>query len=94
MSEVLDTRRTYRLGGELLLKKVGDELLAFDPKTLAVHEFNNTLASIAQLCDGKHSCEQIVVHVAREFELELGDASREVYRGLKLLRDKNLLQDE
>ncbi len=92
MSAPLDTARTYRLSDRLLLKEVGEELVAFDSGSLAVHELNTSMAAVAQMCDGKHSCEQMVIALAARHGLELKDASRAVYRALRILRDQNLLE--
>ncbi|MFC1776401.1 PqqD family protein [Pseudomonadota bacterium] len=87
---MLDTSQSYRLSERLLPKVDGNSLLVLDPDTLAVHEFNSTLTAVAQMCDGQRSCEEIVVTFAKLCSLSIADASREVYRALKILRDKDL----
>lgn len=90
----LDTTKSYRLSDRLLLKDDGDELLAFDPDTLSVHQFNSSLARVAKLCDGSFSCEQMVANFVETFGLDDPDAAREVYRALKILWEQSLLETE
>jgi hypothetical protein len=86
-----DTVLKYRLLEKLLLKEDGDELLAFDPSGLEVHQLNSSLATVARLCDGKNSCEQIVIEFATRFGLSIDDASREAYRAMVILHDRKLI---
>ena len=87
---LLDTAHKYSLSERLLPKESADGLLVFDPGSLAVHELNSSLTTLAETCDGVNSCEEIVVIFAERYGLSIADASREVYRGLKILRDQGL----
>ncbi len=89
--EPVDTTQTFRLSDRLLLKEDGEETLVFDPLSLAVHQLNESAAAVARMCDGDTSCEQMVVSLVDRFGLELGNAARIVYEGLRALRDKELL---
>ena len=82
----------YVLSKRLLLKDDGPDLLAFDPETLSVFQFNSSMAAIVKLLDGEHSCEQLVIDLAERYGLELPEAAREVYRALKLLHDQAILE--
>ena len=94
MCRPLDTTRKYRLSDRVLLKEDGDDILAFEPESLTVHQFNSSLARVAKLCDGKLSCEELVIEFAETYGLEVSDASREVYRALKILDEYKLLAKE
>lgn len=74
-----------------MLKQAGEDLLAFDPESLEVHELNSLAASVARLCDGAHSCEQIVASIGAQFDLVAEDAARETYRALVMLREERLI---
>jgi hypothetical protein len=88
--EAIDTSQRFRLSERLLLKEDGEETLVFDPISLAVHQLNESAAAVARMCDGETSCEQMVASLVERFGLELGDAARIVYEGLRALRDKEL----
>jgi hypothetical protein len=88
----IDTRQTYRLNNRVLLKDDGDDVLAFDPKSLSIHQLNASLALVAKLCDGEQSCEQIVVAVMDAFSLDSKQAAKAVYESLSLLSQHNLLE--
>lgn len=88
----LDTTQRYRLLDRLLLEEAGDQVLAFDPETLSVHQFNTSLAHLARLADGSSSCEQLTAEFADHYGLEIRDASQQVYQGLLLLKEKGLLE--
>ncbi|MCP4046980.1 MAG: PqqD family protein [Gammaproteobacteria bacterium] len=90
MSTSLDTSQKYLLSERLLPKDSDEDLLVFDPGTLAVHELNSSMKMVARMCDGKHSCEEIVVVFSEQYNLELTEASREVYLALKTLRDQGM----
>ncbi len=89
--EPIDTTQRFRLSDRLLLKEDGEETLVFDPISLAVHQLNESAAAVAGMCDGDTSCEQMVACLVERFGLELVDAARIVYEGLRALRDKELL---
>ncbi len=91
---MIDTTQTYRLLDRLLLKEDGEEILAFDPDSLTVHQFNSSLARVAKQCDGKSSCEQLVIDFVETYGLDFHAASREVYRALKILDEHGLLEIE
>jgi hypothetical protein len=94
MSQLIDTTQTYRLTERLLLKDDGQDVLAFDPESLSVHQFNSSLARVAKMCDGTSSCEQLVVDFADRYTMDMSDAAREVYRALKILHGEGLLETE
>ena len=87
----LDTSVNYRLSERVLLKEDGEEVLAFDPETLAVHQLNESLAMIANALDGSTSCEQLVVKLVENYGLSVAEAAAEVYRALEILTENNLL---
>lgn len=89
--EPIDTTHRFRLSERLYLKRDGEQLLAFDPKSLAVHQLNESAAVVARMCDGDTACEQMVVSLVREYGVEPREASRIVYESLRVLRDKSLL---
>ena len=89
----LDASRAYRLSKRLIPKESDDGMLVFDTESGTVHEFNCSLTDVAQLCNGENSCEEIVINFSERYDLSIADASREVYRALKILRDQNLFDD-
>ena len=89
--EPIDTSHRFRLSDRLYLKEDGDQLLAFDPKSLAVHQLNESAAAVARMCDGDTACEQMVVSLVEHYGVEPREASRIVYESLKVLREKSLL---
>ena len=76
-----------------MLKQDGDDVLAFDPDTLCVHQFNSSLGRLAQLCDRSLSCEQLVAAFVESYGLDVNEASREVYRALRILNENELLEN-
>lgn len=90
--DIIDTSLTYRLSERVLLKEDDDQLLAFDPETLAVHQLNESLARIANTLDGKMSCEELVAMLRDTYGLSVADAAKEVYRALEILTEHNLLE--
>ena len=90
-SEPIDITLRFRLSDRLLVKENGEETLMFDPIALAVYQLNESAAAVALMCDGETSCEQMVASLVERCGLELGNAARIVYEGLRMLRDKELL---
>ena len=92
MTDRLDTTRSYRAVDRLLTKPEGDELLAYDPRSMLIHEFNESLAFVFGLCDGERPCEEMVIEVMRRYGLEVDAASKETYRALKHLVGDSLIE--
>jgi len=90
--DLIDTTRTYSLIERVLLKEEDDQVLAFDPETLAVHQLNESLTTIANALDGTRSCEQLVVLLVETYGLEVAEASKELYRALEILTEHKLIE--
>ncbi len=88
----INTQQNYRLSNRILLKEDGDDILAFDPESLAIHQLNASLALVAKLCDGALTCEQMVLEVMDAFGLDARQASQAVYESLSLLNQHDLLE--
>ena len=90
--EPVDTRRVYRLLERLMMKVDGDATLAFDPQSLAVHQLNETLATVAERLDGVRTTEELVVACSVEWGVSLDAAAEQVYRSLQILHDEGLIE--
>ena len=94
MTGRLDTTRRYRVCNRLLSKLDGTEALTYDPRTMKVYELNESLAFVFAVCDGSHTCEEIVIALMKRYDLAVETASKETYRALKLLADDDLIEPQ
>ena len=82
----------YRACDRLLSKSDGSEALTYDPRAMKVHELNESLAFVFEMCDGDRSCEEMVVAFMKRYDLDVEAASKETYRALKILADDDLIE--
>jgi hypothetical protein len=92
MTGCLNTRQRYRACAELLSKPDGADVLTYDPRTMKVHELNESLAFLFGMCDGSKSCEEMVVALMKRYDLDIETASKETYLALKLLDEDKLIE--
>ena len=92
MTDHLDTTQCYRVSDRLLSKPDGAEVLTYDPRTMNVHELNESLAFVFGMCDGSHSCEEMVIALMKRYDVDVETASKETYRALKLLANDDLIE--
>ena len=82
----------YIANPEVVFREEEEGAFILDPETGELKILNETGAFIFKLCDGKHTEDDIVEMVAREFEVD----NREKVRGdvrdfLEELKEKNLV---
>lgn len=53
--------------GSIIVKDMGEETVLYNPDTRKIHILNNTALFIWQLCDGRHSIEDISAAVVAKF---------------------------
>jgi hypothetical protein len=53
-------------------KKLGDESVLYDHETRAIHVLNPTAIIVWDLCDGKHTAEDIELSLRTEFKADSG----------------------
>ena len=51
-------------------KKLGDETVLYDQETRAIHVLNHTAILVWELCDGKHSPEDMEQSLRAEFQAD------------------------
>ncbi len=90
----VDTTQHYRVCDRLLSKPDGAEVLTYDPRTMKVHELNESLAFVFGMCDGSHSCEEMSIALMKRYDLDVESASKETYRALKLLAHDDLIEPQ
>ncbi len=94
MTGRLDTIQLYRVCDRLLSKPDGAEVLTYDPRTMKVHELNESLAFVFGMSDGSHSCEEMVIALMKRYDLDVETASKETYCALKLLTNDDLIEPQ
>lgn len=69
------------------------ETLLYDPRSDAVHVLNSTAASIASLCDGEHTPEQMAAEIRGQFQVdETAHVLSDVEETLATLEVQGLLE--
>ncbi|MEM7500472.1 MAG: PqqD family protein [Pseudomonadota bacterium] len=68
--------------------------MAYDPQAMKVHELNESLSFIFNLCDGNSSCEELTVKLMERYGLDIETASKEIYRALKILANDELIEPQ
>lgn len=63
----MDSKARPRLRLDLALRRLGEEVLAFDPSSDASYLFNASAVAVLELCDGTLSSEDIVDRVDLAF---------------------------
>ena len=90
----LDTTQLYRVCDRLLSKPDDAEVLTYDPRTMKVHELNESLTFVFGMCDGSNSCEEISIALMKRYGLDVETASKEAYCALKLLANDGLIEPQ
>lgn len=54
----MDTRKLLRKS-DIILQKIGDECMLYDPEKGSMHVINGTAEFVLNLCDGAHSLSEI-----------------------------------
>ena len=78
---------------DVVLKKLGKEMLLYDPSTDKVHTLNRTASLIWSLCDGEHSLGEIKKAIYENFSVkEIIQVEKDILRNLKELQELGLLE--
>ena len=78
---------------DIVLKKLGKEILLYDPSTDKVHTLNATASLIWNLCDGKHSLGEIKRAIYENFSIkETMEVEKDILENLKELQELGLLE--
>lgn len=78
---------------DIVCRAEGDEALLYDPVTDDVRVLNATGLSLWTLCDGRHTREDLIEHLAAEFPgVEYHTLGADVDAFVAELADKNLLE--
>jgi hypothetical protein len=86
-NEALPRRRD-----DLQERRIGDDLMVYDPRARMVHVLNGSAAQVYRLCDGSHDLDAIVRHLRAAFQVPEGrDVRRDVIDAIQALRAKLLL---
>lgn len=84
-----------RIKPSLIAKQMDSETVLFDPESGAVHTLNPTAWLIWQLCDGRHSLEDMAEVVRRDFSAGEGaDVSDDIRRTIERFRKEGLLETD
>ena len=89
MSEKLKNPTARR--ANILVEKVGGELLIYDETNNRAHCLNESAAAIWRHCDGSRSIDDLAQHIFPK--LESSDAQRVVGLGVERLRSRKLLEN-
>ncbi len=78
---------------DVVLKKLGKETLLYDPITDKAHTLNETASLIWNLCDGKHSLEEIEKTIYENFSIkESIEVEKDILKNLKEFQKLGLLE--
>jgi len=78
---------------DIVLKKLGKEILLYDPSTDKVHTLNATASLIWNLCDGKHSLKEIKKAIYENFSIkETMEVEKDILENLEELQELGLLE--
>jgi len=78
---------------DIFFRRIGDEMVLYNPEAKFVHIINSTAALSWELCDGSHSLDQIEDAVRAQFEAGIkNDIHKDIqeivgtFKRLKLLK--------
>ncbi len=78
----------------VLCKRVGEETVLYDKETEAIHVLNPTALLVWDLCDGKHSLEDMEMALRSEFSVADEERVGEHIRGvIGRFLDEGLLEN-
>ena len=77
---------------DLYIRELDDEKVVYDRENGRVHFMNQTATFILDLCDGKHSREEIIEGLLDSFDVERKQAEEDVDSTLKDMADKQILR--
>jgi len=78
---------------DVVVKKLGQDTLLYDPTTDKVHTLNQTASLIWNLCDGKHSLGEIKKALHENFSIkETIEVEKDILKNLKELQKLGLLE--
>lgn len=75
----------------LLVRKVGDELVVLDQIANQVHQLNAVASLVWELCDGSSSVSTMVAQVKERYDVESDAAERDVQNLLAQFTELGLL---
>jgi predicted transcriptional regulator len=76
---------------DVRIQLVDGETLVLDDENGYIHQLNPTASFIWSQCDGKSTTTEIAQRLAKEFNVEVDVATRDVTDTIEKLRDLNLL---
>jgi hypothetical protein len=77
----------------MTVREIGDETMLYSADEKAIHVLNPTAKVIWDLCDGKHTVEEMERAVKASFSVAEGyDAAADIERTLKVFANKGLLE--
>jgi pyrroloquinoline quinone biosynthesis protein D len=77
---------------QLVPEEMDDDLLLADFRQSQLHVLNPTAAAVWEMCDGKHTAEQIAGLIAKHFALPVEEVRQDVARVLGEFREKGLVE--
>ena len=77
---------------DVLLKRIVDETLVYDPVTEHIHVINQLSTSIWELLDGSKNAQAIEQCLIPQFEKKIKNLKEEIQLALKFFSDKGLLE--
>ncbi len=79
---------------DLSVRTVDQEIVILDKETGEVHQLNQTASYIWDLFDGYTTVEQVKESLARDYDIDLAQASADVVAVVEQLKHLNLLVAE
>jgi hypothetical protein len=64
--------------GDVISRRVGDEMVVVKNTAETAHVLNKTAAAIWELCDGEHSLDDIAGHLCDHFEVSFEEARADI----------------
>ena len=77
-----------------LARKIGDDLVLYDPGGDIVHTLNSTSRFIWERCDGVHTPADIAAELTACYAVSIDVARRDVHSTLSRLQDLGLVRQE
>lgn len=78
--------------GELSMRDLGDEFLAYDRAHQRVHVLNSTAREILALCDGTSTVEEIAVSLVDTYGIDLDTAMKDLTATIERLVQLGLVE--
>jgi len=95
MSQVLPGPMVERLGppaSHLIASELDGDISLYDPVRSNVHVLNSTASDVWRLLDGEHTLDEVIVLMARAYELDPSDIRVHVARTVDVFTERGLLR--